>query len=43
MYQYIKEYYDMGFYSKDDVKYFVSAGWITADEYRLITDEEYVA
>lgn len=43
MYEYLKEYYDEGFFTVDDMKYFVSAGWITATEYKDITDVEYVA
>lgn len=37
----VKRYYEKGIYSKDDVATFVRAGKITADEYELITGEEY--
>jgi uncharacterized XkdX family phage protein len=39
----IKQYYDMGLYSKDNVKVFVAAGWITAEQYQTITGDEYTA
>lgn len=39
---YIKQYYEMGLYTKDDVKVFVPS-MITSDEYKEITGEEYVA
>lgn len=41
-YDFLKGYYDEGFYTNDDMKYFVSAGWITADEYQTITGTPYV-
>lgn len=37
----VKEYYGMGLYTKDNVKVFVKAKFISADEYKLITGEEY--
>lgn len=37
----VKRYYEKGIYSKDDVATFVRAGKITAEEYELITGEEY--
>lgn len=40
--KYIKMYYDMGLYTNDDVKTFVPLH-ITADEYKAITGEDYVA
>lgn len=41
MYKIVKRYYDMGIYSKEDVKKFVKAGKITAEEYEQITGEAY--
>ncbi|MGP9042091.1 XkdX family protein [Cytobacillus kochii] len=38
----IKGYYTEGFYSNDDVKIFVQAAWITADQYKQITGVNYV-
>lgn len=40
-YNSVKRYYDMGFYTNENVKVFVIAGMVTAEEYRLITGEEY--
>lgn len=37
----IKGYYDEGLYTNDDVKVFVNAGWITEEDYKTITGEEY--
>lgn len=37
----VKRYYDMGLYTKENVKIFVVAGKITAEDYKLITGEEY--
>lgn len=37
---YIKQYYEMGLYTKDDVKVFVPS-MITSDEYKEITGEDY--
>ena len=42
MYKIVKRYYDMGIYSKEDVKKFVKAGKITAEEYEQITGEAYI-
>lgn len=39
----IKRYYDMGIYSKENVKVFVVAGKITAEDYQAITGDEYTA
>lgn len=39
----IKRYYDEGRYTKDQVKIFVRAKWITSDEYKEITGDDYVA
>lgn len=41
MFEIVKRYYDKGIYSKDDVKKFVKAGKITAEEYQEITGEQY--
>lgn len=38
-----KRYYDMGFYTKEQVKVFVAAGKITAEQYKEITGEDYSA
>lgn len=37
----IKEYYDMGLYTKDQLKVFVQAGMITAQQYQEICGEPY--
>lgn len=42
-FEWIKEYYDLGYYDNADVAVFVEAQWITAEEYELITGEPYVA
>lgn len=42
-FHYIKKYYDEGIYSKDDVKVFVVQGYITADQYKQITGDDYSA
>jgi uncharacterized XkdX family phage protein len=42
MYNSIKRYYDMGKYTKEQVKIFVKAGWITPEQYQEITGEPYV-
>jgi uncharacterized XkdX family phage protein len=42
-FKYIKKYYDEGIYTKDDVKVFVAQGYITADQYKQITGDDYVA
>lgn len=38
----VKKYYEMGLYTKDNVKVFVRAKFINADEYKIITGDEYV-
>lgn len=43
MYNSIKKYYDMGKYTTDQVKVFVQAKWITAEQYETITGIEYVS
>ena len=43
MFKVVKRYYDLGIYSKENVKVFVVAGKITAEEYQLITGDEYIA
>jgi uncharacterized XkdX family phage protein len=40
-YNKVKNYYDNGNWSKRQVKDAVKKGWITAEEYKLITGEEY--
>ena len=39
----ISEYYKLGLYTKDNVKVFVTAGWIKDTDYKQITGEEYSA
>lgn len=41
LYKQVKQYYNMGFYSKNKVAVFVQKGKITAEEYELITGEPY--
>lgn len=41
-YNSVKEYYDMGFYTNDNVKVFVVANMITPEDYKKITGEDYV-
>ncbi|HCT64257.1 MAG TPA: XkdX family protein [Lachnospiraceae bacterium] len=43
MFKVVKRYYDLGIYSKENVKVFVVAGRLTAEDYRLITGDEYTA
>lgn len=38
----VKGYYDSGFWNKRMVRNAVVKGWITAEEYALITGEDYV-
>ena len=42
-YSLVNYYYSMGFYSNEDVKAFVMAGNLTAEEYEQITGEVYSA
>lgn len=41
LYKTVKRYYDSGIYSKEDVARFVEAGRLTAEEYKLITGDDY--
>lgn len=41
MYKIVKRYYDKGIYSKENVKVFVRAGKITAEQYKEITGDTY--
>ncbi|AEG59602.1 XkdX family protein [Desulforamulus ruminis] len=41
MYKFVKRYYDMGIYTQDNVKTFVIANKLTAEEYEQITGEAY--
>ena len=41
MFKIVKRYYDKGIYSKEDVKTFVKAGKITAEQYKDIVGEDY--
>lgn len=38
----VKRYYDSGMWNKAMVRNAVAKGWITAEEYEMITGEEYV-
>lgn len=42
MFKIVKRYYDKGIYTKEDVKTFVKAGKLTADEYKEITGDDYI-
>ena len=39
----ISNYYKLGLYTKDNVKVFVVAKWITSDDYKQITGTDYTA
>lgn len=41
LYKTVKKYYDMGFYKNEHVALFVEKGKLTAEEYKLITGEDY--
>ena len=41
MFEKIKTYYDSGLWSKERVRNMVVKGFITTEEYRIITHEEY--
>lgn len=41
--KFISGYYKLGLYTSDNVKAFVVAGWITADDYKTITGADYAA
>lgn len=38
----INDYYQKGYYTSDQMKVFVTAGWITAEDYQTITGQDYV-
>lgn len=38
----VKRYYDLGMYAKEQVKVFVVANYITKEDYKIITGEDYV-
>ena len=42
-YNKVKKWYDMGMWGAEAVKNAVKKGWITADEYKEITGEDYDA
>ena len=42
-YDKVKNYYDKGFWNLEMVKNAVVKAWITSDEYKTITGEEYSA
>lgn len=37
----VKRYYDLGFWSEIKVRHAVEKGWITAEEYVIITGKAY--
>ena len=39
----VKRYYDMGLYTDEQMKMFVKANMITAEEYKEITNKAYAA
>lgn len=41
LYKTVKKYYDMGIYNDEQVAVFVEKGKLTAEEYKLITGEDY--
>lgn len=43
MYNSVKRYYDMGKYTDEQMKVFVQAKWITVNQYKEITEIEYIA
>ena len=43
LFKVVKRYYDIKIYSKDNVKVFVRADKITAEQYKEITGEVYAA
>lgn len=42
MYELIKEYFGYDLYTKDQVKVFVEVRWITSEQYKEITGDEYL-
>lgn len=42
MYNIIKRYHNRGIYSKENVAVFVASGKITVEQYREITETEYI-
>ncbi|MFT8399183.1 XkdX family protein [Schleiferilactobacillus harbinensis] len=43
MSQFIIGYYQQGYYNKATMEVFVKIGWLTADQYKQATGEDYVA
>ncbi len=43
MFDYIKLYFEMGLYTVNDLKVFVTAQMITADEFKELSNVEYTA
>ena len=41
-YELVKKYYDLGYWNKTMVWNAVGKSWITSEEYKLITGEDYV-
>lgn len=39
----VKQYYALGLYTVDDLKVFVKAAYITADEFKALTGTDYAA
>lgn len=42
MFEKVKHFYDLGLYSKEQVRQFVIKGKLTPEEYELITGESYI-
>lgn len=42
-YDSVRRYYNMGFYTNEQMKIFVVAEFITAEQYKEITGEDYAA
>lgn len=40
-YDSVRRYYNMGFYTNEQMKIFVIAEFITAEQYKIITGEDY--
>lgn len=39
----VLDYYKQGYYNANDLKLFVQVNWITPDQYKQATGEDYVA
>lgn len=38
----VKQYYQAGIYQKKNLPVFIQCGWITTDDYKSLTGEDYV-